>query len=172
MLFQGLIMIDFGEILRHVGELGLFQKLLLLALSFPNVILSLNYGSLLFVESDPERHCNTDWILGAGSNLTEEEQLHLTIPREPDGSLSRCLMFSPVNWTLDSIRRYGLNHTTACRDGWVYDRTQYQATIVTDVSCAIKSNEGIWISNVNVLGIVTLGLVPHKIATHPNSSFF
>ncbi|CAL8322356.1 unnamed protein product [Arctogadus glacialis] len=125
-------MIDFGEILRHVGELGLFQKLLLLGLSFPNMILSLNYGSLLFVESDPERHCNTDWILGAGPNLTEEEQLHLTVPREPDGSFSRCLMYAPVDWTLDSIRRYGLNHTTACRDGWVYDQTLYQATIVTD----------------------------------------
>ncbi|XP_030219109.1 solute carrier family 22 member 13-like [Gadus morhua] len=125
-------MADFGEILRAIGDFGLFQKTILIAIWIPCFLLSLTFASILFVESDPERHCNTDWILGAGPNLTEEEQLNLTVPREPDGSLSRCLMYAPVNWTLDSIRQYGLNHTTACRDGWVYDQTLYQATIVTD----------------------------------------
>ncbi|XP_030219110.1 solute carrier family 22 member 13-like isoform X1 [Gadus morhua] len=125
-------MADFGEMLRDAGDFGLFQKILLIAIWFPLSFLSFIFASVYFADSDPERQCNTDWILGAGPNLTEEEQLNLTVPREPDGSLSRCLMYAPVNWTLDSIRQYGLNHTTACRDGWVYDQTLYQATIVTD----------------------------------------
>ena len=128
---------DFGEMLRAAGDFGLFLKILLIAIWFPFLFLPFIYASVFFADSDPERHCNTDWILGAGPNLTEEEQLNLTVPREPDGSLSRCLMYAPVNWTLDSIRQYGLNHTTACRDGWVYDQTLYQATIVTDVSLSV-----------------------------------
>ncbi|OPJ85254.1 solute carrier family 22 member 13 [Patagioenas fasciata monilis] len=78
----------------------------------------------VFMVVDVPHHCNTSWIRVIGPNLTEEEQLNLTLPRDADGAYEQCSMYSPVDLDLDAIMAYGLNATEKCSSGWVYPSAQ------------------------------------------------
>ncbi|NWH60287.1 S22AD protein, partial [Geococcyx californianus] len=117
-------MTEFGDFINALGEFGLYQKLLVLFLSLPLLLNPFQMIGQVFMVVDVPHHCNTSWIRAIGPNLTEEEQLNLTLPRDADGAYEQCSMYSPVDWDLDSIMAYGLNTTEKCSSGWVYPSAQ------------------------------------------------
>uniref|UniRef100_A0A8C0B9T3 Solute carrier family 22 member 13 n=1 Tax=Buteo japonicus TaxID=224669 RepID=A0A8C0B9T3_9AVES len=113
-----------GEIWRAVGDFGPFQKWLVLLTLFPCLSVAFHQFCQLFMVQHVPHRCDTSWIRAIGPNLTEEERLNLTLPRDADGAYEQCSMYSPVDWDLGSIMLYGLNATEKCSNGWVYPSAQ------------------------------------------------
>uniref|UniRef100_A0A8D2QHU3 Solute carrier family 22 member 13 n=1 Tax=Zonotrichia albicollis TaxID=44394 RepID=A0A8D2QHU3_ZONAL len=124
-----------GEILKAVGDFGRFQKCLVLLSVIPCLSVAFHQFCQLFMVVEVPHRCDTSWILAVGPNLTEEEQLNLTLPRGPNGHFEQCSMFSPVDWDLDSILAYGLNHTEKCSSGWVYPSEQPPSLLTEVCTC-------------------------------------
>ncbi|KAG5851021.1 hypothetical protein ANANG_G00088590 [Anguilla anguilla] len=125
-------MSDFGQILSTIGEFGAFQKRLLAAVCIPTIVEAFHVFAQVFTGLNLPHHCNTKWILSIGPNLTREEQRNLTLPKDPDGAYESCSMFSQVDWDLESIEAHGINSTSECTDGWLYDTSSGLTTLVTE----------------------------------------
>ena len=127
-------MSTFGQVLKEAGEFGLFQKGLLLALCIPSLFSAFNVIGQVFTGLSFPHHCNTDWILERGPNLTRERQRTLTLPVDKDGQFERCTMFTPVDWDLETIESYRINSTNQCLHGWDYEPPFEFSSIVTEVN--------------------------------------
>ncbi|KAM8758183.1 solute carrier family 22 member 14-like [Rhynchonycteris naso] len=131
----------FDSIMDAVGEFGIYQRGLV-ALSFlPNLLTCFFMFIEITLFSAQKAYCNTSWILAVGPNLSEDEQLNLTLPRDANGSFLNCLMYLPVNWDLDSIIQFGLNETQSCNDGWIYPKSKTRSLINEfDLVCGKEFN--------------------------------
>ncbi|KAJ8374995.1 hypothetical protein SKAU_G00055750 [Synaphobranchus kaupii] len=89
--------------------------------------------SQVFTGLNLPHHCNTNWILSIGPNLTLEEQRNLTLPRDPGGAYESCSMFTQVDWDLETIKAHRINSTSECTDGWLYDTSTGTTTLGTEV---------------------------------------
>lgn len=127
-------MSTFGHVLKEIGEFGLFQKRLVAILCIPSLFVSFDVIGQVFTGMSFPHHCNTDWILELDPGLPEETQKNLTIPVRDDGTYESCLMFEPVSWNLGDIKAYGLNATSECINGSVFEAPQGASSIVTAVS--------------------------------------
>uniref|UniRef100_A0A8C3TME2 Major facilitator superfamily (MFS) profile domain-containing protein n=1 Tax=Catharus ustulatus TaxID=91951 RepID=A0A8C3TME2_CATUS len=125
----------------------------------------------LFMVPSVPYHCDTSWIRAVGPNLTEEEQLNLTLPRGADGQFEQCSMYSPVDWDLDSILAYGLNDTQKCSNGWVYPSAQPPSLLTEfDLVCDKKDlndiAQAIYMAGL-LLGSMVFGPLSDRIGRRP-----
>ncbi|XP_078018827.1 solute carrier family 22 member 13-like [Epinephelus lanceolatus] len=160
-------MTSFGQILKEVGEFGLFQKRLLAALCIPTMFAAFDVIGQVFAGVSFPHHCNTDWILERGPNLTDERRRNLTIPVNKDGKYESCKMFTPVDLDLETIEAYGINTTTGCINGWDYETPVGGSSIMSefDLVCdkngRIEASQSIYMAGF-LFGALTFGAISDR----------
>uniref|UniRef100_A0A8B9NIK5 Solute carrier family 22 member 13 n=1 Tax=Accipiter nisus TaxID=211598 RepID=A0A8B9NIK5_9AVES len=160
-----------GEIWKAVGDFGPFQKWLVLLTLFPSLSVAFHQFCQLFMVQHVPHRCDTSWIRAIGPNLTEEEQLNLTVPRDAAGAYEQCSMYSPVDWDLGSIMLYGLNATEKCSNGWVYPSAQPPSLLTEfDLVCDRKDlndiSQSIYMMGL-FLGSMIFGPLSDRIGRRP-----
>ncbi|XP_053716060.1 solute carrier family 22 member 13-like [Synchiropus splendidus] len=161
-------MSTFAEILKEIGEFGFFQKRVVAALCIPSMFVAFDIMSPVFTGLSFPNHCNTDWILTHAPNLTEERQKNLTIPVDRDGNYESCRMFTPVDWDLEWIEKYGLNTTTACINGSEFEKPSGSSSLVTEFNLLCEQNGLIEVSQ----SIYMAGLLVGALAVVPMGDRF
>ncbi|XP_007430841.2 solute carrier family 22 member 13-like [Python bivittatus] len=154
-------MSDVGEIIKALNDFGRFQRWLVLMITVTTPVIGFHMFSQLFMVIPVSHYCNTSWLDTISLNLTEEEQLNLTIPRKPDGTLEQCLMYTPVDSNLETILQSGLNSTEKCQDGWIYPSKPKpslvtQFNLVCDRKDLIDISQSIFMSGL-LVGAMVLG---------------
>lgn len=139
----------FGEILEQIGGMGRFQLIHTMLLTIPVLFMASHNLLQNFTAAIPGHHCqvrltpnsseypNITHPLGAG------QLLRVSIPMDSKQRLEKCRRFTDAQWYLlnASVSRANQTETEACADGWLYDRTQFTSTIVSQVSGNPEMNE-------------------------------
>lgn len=138
---------DFEEILTKIGEFGLYQRKLFLFILLPYSFLSAWFHILpYFMISAPDHWCHVASL----QHLPQTVQSKLIRPLEPDSSgqmnPSRCRMydldyqhlFATSGFINESaatavFSSHRTNRTRPCSDGWQYDLSEFDETLVTHV---------------------------------------
>ncbi|VEN47358.1 unnamed protein product [Callosobruchus maculatus] len=114
---------EFDDLLPHIGEFGIYQKVLFLLMIPFSFFVAWVYFTQIFISIVPEKHwC---WVPEL-ENLTAEERISLAIPFGPDGR-DRCHMYDG-----DFIKALDQGLRTPdpswpivpCKYGWEYNRTE------------------------------------------------
>ncbi|NXY75785.1 S22A7 protein, partial [Glareola pratincola] len=129
----------FEDLLLEIGGFGRFQILILFILCLPRINLPMHFLLHNFLAATPSHHCAIPHQ-EAFVNLTMEEVLLISIPREPDGTFRSCEMFSQPQFQLllnSSLQPENDSIIQPCQHGWVYDHSQFTSTISTqwDLVC-------------------------------------
>ena len=131
----------FEELLHKVGGFGPFQLRNVALLALPRVLLPMHFLLPIFLAAVPAHRCALPGVPANFSHQDEWVEAHL--PREPDGRLSSCLLFTHLqalpNTTLwgggqsPGEQLEGEPSTVPCPQGWEYDHSEFSSTIATEV---------------------------------------
>ncbi|XP_078518230.1 solute carrier family 22 member 6-A-like [Lissotriton helveticus] len=130
----------FGDLLDQTGGMGRFQFIQVIMLAIPVLMMSSHQLLQNFTAAIPDHHCKVKANDTRWTNMTETlwslESLRAFIPLDGKQRLEKCLRFTTAHWGFANPNAMDDNATRAnlepCMDGWVYDRSEFASTIITE----------------------------------------
>lgn len=160
----------FEEALKLVGDFGVFQWLLILYLVvFVAPMRVIPLFAHIFTLLEPPHWCQQP-ELEELFNLTREQARELGVPREKDGTWSKCSMYQ-FNWTTlhglwssgellnDSLPPRELLPVVPCQSGWHYDHSVIYPTVVSERDWVCGQTWKAYVSNSIFFGAMSIGVI-------------
>ncbi|XP_077524636.1 solute carrier family 22 member 6-like [Amblyomma americanum] len=158
------------EALQLVGEFGVFQRFLIAYLAvFMVPMRVIPMIAHIFMMLEPPHWCRQP-ELEELFNLTREEARELGVPREKDGTWSKCSMYE-FNWTAlqglwypgeqpnETLPPRELLPVVPCQSGWHYDHSVIYPTVVSEMDWVCGHTWKAYVSNSAFFGSMSVGVI-------------
>ncbi len=135
---------EYDDLVQILGKVGHYELLTVALLAFPSLFAAFCNLGIVFISGIPEHWCQVPDL--TKFNLTDEQIRLVSIPLqdEADSGYSSCQMYDRnySSWTEadvaaaldeDPVTVSQNLSTFKCQQGWHYDQSQYQSTIVSEV---------------------------------------
>lgn len=124
----------FNDILVSIGGVGCFQILHTILLLVPVALLSCHNLLQNFTGAVPDHFCKLPSARVMNSH-DETRLFKLYIPLDKNKKPQRCARYQIVEGFLlnATAHQWEEKGTEFCKDGWIYDRSVFSSTIVTEV---------------------------------------
>ncbi|XP_032215944.1 solute carrier family 22 member 11 isoform X2 [Mustela erminea] len=169
----------FAELLERAGGVGLFQALQVLTVLLPSILVPSQMLIENFLAAVPGHRC---WVRmldnssEAPANLSSKDLLTVSIPPGLNREPHQCRRFRQPQWQLLDPNATATNRSEAatepCVDGWVYDRSTFTSTIVSewDLVCDNQGlkpmGQSIYMAGV-LLGSISWGFLSDRFGRKP-----
>ncbi|KAB5561875.1 hypothetical protein PHYPO_G00011560 [Pangasianodon hypophthalmus] len=120
----------FEDLLEELDGFGRFQKMIMFLSFIARFTLPCHFLLNNYIGAIPPHHCDLGSVDG---NLTREQRLTISIPKQDDGTFASCHMFSePQFHLLDNESNFTNVSVVECQNGWTYDNSTFISTLATE----------------------------------------